>query len=204
MIIYIFRKLREVHQTLFLLLNQKLYYEKSLVTHRLDMDTKERTIRWGRLSKKNQLRVREKHLPKSRVYDPLRVAERIRNLSLEKLQELESGVGCCIARAFRINQNNSRIKCIFLFFSVNVFFSQMIGNGVGKTSLKSNLEYLLVQIRPNYFNIRLFSFLLKKFIFYVSPNADMLPGGKWVGLEFAVYVSFVLHLILLQTFFFFQ
>lgn len=29
----------------------------------------------------------------------------------------------------------------------------------------------------------------------------MLPGGKWVGLEFAVYVSFVLHLILLQTFF---
>lgn len=79
----------------------------------------------------------------------------------------------------------------------------MIGNGVGKTSLKSNLEYLLVQIRPNYFNIRLFSFLLKKFIFCVSPNADMLPGGKWVGLEFAVYVSFVLHLILLQTFFFF-
>lgn len=90
-----------------------------------------------------------------------------------------------------------------MFFSVNVFFSQMIGNGVGKTSLKSNLEYLLVQIRPNYFNIRLPSFLLKKFIFYLSPNVDMLPGGKWVGLEFAVYVSFVLHLILLQTFFFF-
>lgn len=64
-----------------------------------------------------------------------------------------------------------------------------------KTSLKSNIEYLLVQIRPNYFNISLF--------FYLSPNADMLPGGKWVGLEFAVYVSFVLHLILLQTFFFF-
>lgn len=43
----------------------------------------------------------------------------------------------------------------------------------------------------------------KSLFFYLSPNADMLPGGKWVGLEFAVYVSFVLHLILLQTFFFF-
>lgn len=86
-----------------------------------------------------------------------------------------------------------------MYFSVRrckCIFSQMIGNGVGKTSLKSNLEYLLVQIRPNYFNIRLSSFLLKKFIFYLSPNADILPRGKWVGLEFAVYVSFVLHLIL--------
>lgn len=92
-----------------------------------------------------------------------------------------------------------------MYFSVlqcKCIFSQMIGNGVGKTSLKSNLEYLLVQIRPNYFNIRLPSFLLKKFIFYLSPNVDMLPEGKWVGLEFAVDVSFVLHLILLQTFFF--
>lgn len=87
-----------------------------------DMDTKERTIRW------------------ERVYDPLRVAERIRNLSLEKLQERESGVGCCIARAFRINPKNSGIKCIFLFFSVNIFFSQMIGNRVGKNQLKVKLR----------------------------------------------------------------
>lgn len=87
-----------------------------------------------------------------------------------------------------------------MYFSVlrcKCIFSQMIGNGVGKkNSLKSKLEYLLVQIRPNYFNIRLSSFLIKKFIFYLSPNADILPRGKWVGLEFAVYVSFVLHLIL--------
>lgn len=90
------------------------------------MDTKERTIKWGKAFKKEFVKSTGKHLPKSRVYDPLRVAERIRNLSLEKLQERESGDGCCI------NPKYSGIKCIFLFFSVNVFFSQMIGNGVGK------------------------------------------------------------------------
>lgn len=94
-----------------------------------------------------------------------------------------------------------------MYFSVLqckcIFFTNDWKWGRKKNSLKSKLEYLLVQIRPNYFNIRLSSFLLKKFIFYLSPNADILPRGKWVGLEFAVYVSFVLHLILLQTFFFF-
>lgn len=62
-----------------------------------DMDTKERTIKWGKAFKKEFVKSTGKHLPKSRVYDPLRVAERIRNLSLEKLQVRESGVGCCIA-----------------------------------------------------------------------------------------------------------
>lgn len=77
-----------------------------------------------------------------------------------------------------------------MYFSVLqckcIFFTNDWKWGKKKTSLKSNIEYLLVQTRPNYFNIRLSSFLLKKFIFYLSPNADMLPmkmgGARICGL----------------------
>lgn len=155
-----------------------------------DMDTKERTIRWGRAFKKELVKSTGK--ASSQIGGLWSAPSRGADQKPFTWEVAGKGVRCWML----YQPKNSGIKCIFLFFSVNVFFSQMIGNGVGKTSLKSNLEYLLVQIRPNYFNIRLSSFLLKKFIFYLSPNADMLPGGKWVGLEFAVYVSFVLHLIL--------
>lgn len=59
-----------------------------------------------------------------------------------------------------------------MYFSVlqckRIFFTNDWKWGKKKTSLKSNIEYLLVQIRPNYFNIRLSSFLLKKKFIFLS------------------------------------
>lgn len=71
-----------------------------------------------------------------------------------------------------------------MYFSVlqcKCIFSQMIGNGVGKTSLKSNLEYLLVQIRLNYFNISLSSFLLKKVYFLSITQCRHVTRRKMGG-----------------------
>lgn len=50
-------------------------------------------------------------------------------------------------------------------------------------------------------NIR-FSIYLLKIVYFLSITPGRhVTRGKWVGLEFAVCVSFVLHLIPLQTFF---
>lgn len=71
-----------------------------------------------------------------------------------------------------------------MYFSVlqcKCIFSQMIGNEVGKTSLKSNLEYLLVQIRPNYFDISLSSFLLKKVYFLSITQCRHVTRRKMGG-----------------------
>lgn len=82
------------------------------------------------------------------------------------------------------------------------FFTNDWKWGRKKNSLKSKLEYLLVQIRPNYFNISLSSFLLKKVYFLSITQCRHVTRRKMGGARICGLCVFCSAFNSLTNFFF--